>query len=98
MSQLRRRIARTAVGAVTIATLSGITLGATPAGAATAAPDRAQASHSAASVQPNSAVFRGYYTSYQECDYAGFYGVYYGWWMGYFCNWIPSVGYWALYA
>jgi hypothetical protein len=54
-----------------------------------------------ASAQTNSAsvaVFRASYQSYYDCDIAGFTGVYYGYWSGYFCNKdIPS-GYWLLYA
>ena len=33
-----------------------------------------------------SAVFRGCYNLYYDCDLAGFYGVYYRWWQWYVCD------------
>jgi hypothetical protein len=40
----------------------------------------------------------GCYLAYASCDYWGFYGIYYGWWIGYDCR-IPTGtcgNYWAL--
>jgi hypothetical protein len=44
------------------------------------------------------AVYRWSFQTYVDCDYVGFYGVYYGWWPGYVCYFNTSTRWWDLYA
>ncbi|MEV6880067.1 hypothetical protein [Amycolatopsis sp. NPDC051128] len=80
------------------AVLLGLAVAAAPASASEVTPAAEKATVS----QPATvnAVWRAAYWNYYDCDVAGFTGVYYGWWQGYFCNYRPgsSPAIWDLYA